>query len=285
MKLKHIESCLSSLCREFPHPNITLEQYPTSANLTACVVATALEYGDLGEGRTALDLGCGTGMLLMGCAVVGCDFVIGVDCDADALIVARKNSLQSELDHVVDLLLAKVTTSCRPDTSVTFKNPKKQSQGRGRARGRGRDRSRPLPQQPQKQFILQSALDLDSDSDSAHPLKNDGIPLQDNCVDTVVTNPPFGTKHNAGMDICFLQTATRLARRAVYSFHKTSTRAFLIQTIESWGYQVQVIAEMKFDIPNTYAFHQKKSIDVDVDLIRIYVQKEEDESDRVDKCL
>lgn len=282
MKLKHIESCLSSLCREFPRPNITLEQYPTSANLTACVVATALEYGDLGEGRTALDLGCGTGMLLMGCAIVECDFVIGVDCDAEALVVARNNSQQSELDHVVDLILAKVTTSCRPVTTGAPKNPTKHG------RGRGHGRSRPPAKQPPQPFILQADSTLASTSTStsgpAHSLTNDGIPLQDNCVDTVVTNPPFGTKHNAGIDICFLRTATRLARRAVYSFHKTSTRAYLIQTIESWGYHVKVIAEMKFDIPNMYAFHQKKSIDVDVDLIRISIQKEEHENDEVDEC-
>lgn len=42
--------------------------------------------------------------------------------------------------------------------------------------------------------------------------------------DTVVMNPPFGTKHNAGMDMRFLEVALRLANRAVYSLHKTSTR-------------------------------------------------------------
>lgn len=42
--------------------------------------------------------------------------------------------------------------------------------------------------------------------------------------DTVIMNPPFGTKHNAGMDLRFLETAFGLARTAVYSLHKSSTR-------------------------------------------------------------
>lgn len=42
--------------------------------------------------------------------------------------------------------------------------------------------------------------------------------------DTVILNPPFGTKHNAGMDVKFLKAAFLLAKNSVYSLHKTSTR-------------------------------------------------------------
>jgi putative methylase len=65
---------------------------------------------------------------------------------------------------------------------------------------------------------------------------------------TVLTNPPFGTKSdNGGIDLQFLRTATRLARRAVYSFHKRSTRTFVLKTIqEDWGYEANVAAEMSF---------------------------------------
>ena len=90
---------------------------------------------------------------------------------------------------------------------------------------------------------------------------------------TVVTNPPFGTKDNAGIDLQFLRTATRLARRAVYSFHKRSTRKFLLKTIrDDWGYSdAQVVAEMAFDVPNMYKFHKQQSKDIEVDLIRISI--------------
>lgn len=42
--------------------------------------------------------------------------------------------------------------------------------------------------------------------------------------DTVVMNPPFGTKHNAGMDMKFLLAGINIANTAVYSLHKSSTR-------------------------------------------------------------
>lgn len=45
-----------------------------------------------------------------------------------------------------------------------------------------------------------------------------------NVFDTVLMNPPFGTKHNAGMDIRFLETGIVLASGTVYSLHKSSTR-------------------------------------------------------------
>jgi hypothetical protein len=62
----------------------------------------------------------------------------------------------------------------------------------------------------------------------------------------------------------------------VYSFHKRSTRQFLLKTIqEDWGYQdAKVVAEMAFDVPNMYKFHTQKSKDIEVDLIRVVVEKD-----------
>eukprot|EP00984_Skeletonema_dohrnii_P008925 scaffold3319_cov72-Skeletonema_dohrnii-CCMP3373.AAC.2 len=100
-------------------------------------------------------------------------------------------------------------------------------------------------------------------------------------VDTVITNPPFGTKNNEGIDVQFLKTAIRLARRSVYSFHKTSTRPFLVKLLrDKWGLNVEVVAEMKFDIPNMYKFHKQKCVDVEVDLIRVYWEEEDTIEDK-----
>ncbi|CAO2597162.1 rRNA N6-adenosine-methyltransferase METTL5 [Lemmus lemmus] len=46
--------------------------------------------------------------------------------------------------------------------------------------------------------------------------------------DTVIMNPPFGTKNNKGTDMAFLKTALGMARTAVYSLHKSSTRQSLV---------------------------------------------------------
>lgn len=70
MRQKHLESALSSVQREFPNPDVSLEQYPTSPQLTAAVILAALERDDVGPGRSTCDLGCGTAMLSLGWYVV-----------------------------------------------------------------------------------------------------------------------------------------------------------------------------------------------------------------------
>jgi len=65
-------------------------------------------------------------------------------------------------------------------------------------------------------------------------------------------NPPFGTR-NTGIDVTFLEQAIALRPRAIYSLHKTSTRKFLVKkATEEWGLEVEVIAELRFDIPKMY---------------------------------
>lgn len=86
-------------------------------------------------------------------------------------------------------------------------------------------------------------------------------------VDTVIMNPPFGTRLK-GADILFLNSACELAN-TVYSMHKTSTRDYVVRKAQSWGFETEVIAQMRFDIPKSYKFHTKRSVDVDVDLIRL----------------
>eukprot|EP00656_Telonema_subtile_P022255 TRINITY_DN23366_c0_g1_i1.p1 TRINITY_DN23366_c0_g1~~TRINITY_DN23366_c0_g1_i1.p1 ORF type:complete len:203 (+),score=56.27 TRINITY_DN23366_c0_g1_i1:148-756(+) len=92
-------------------------------------------------------------------------------------------------------------------------------------------------------------------------------------ADTVIMNPPFGCRRK-GIDMCFLQRGVQMARTAVYSLHKTSTRQHILQQAAQWGCEAEVIAELKFDIPAMYKFHKKKSVDVEVDLIRLDVSGE-----------
>ncbi|XP_076245677.1 rRNA N(6)-adenosine-methyltransferase Mettl5-like [Calliopsis andreniformis] len=86
--------------------------------------------------------------------------------------------------------------------------------------------------------------------------------------DTVIMNPPFGTKHNAGTDVKFLEIATKLASNSVYSLHKTSTRNYILKKAAQFGAKGQVIAELRYDLPKAYKFHKKTSVDVQVDFIR-----------------
>lgn len=88
-------------------------------------------------------------------------------------------------------------------------------------------------------------------------------------VDTVIMNPPFGTRNN-GIDLTFVEYATHISK-IVYSLHKTSTRENILKKIQSFPNvgQVDVIAEMKYDLSHSYKFHKKNLHDIDVDLLRI----------------
>ncbi|EGD76738.1 methyltransferase-like protein 5 [Salpingoeca rosetta] len=93
-------------------------------------------------------------------------------------------------------------------------------------------------------------------------------PLPIGSVDTVIMNPPFGTKKNAGIDMNFLEQASRICTGAIYSLNKTSTRAFIQRKCRSFGLEMEVVAELRYDIPQMYKFHKKKSVDVEVDFLR-----------------
>jgi putative methylase len=74
----------------FDEPSVEREQYPTPADVAAHLVHLAGMQGDLID-TTVVDLGTGTGMLALGAAGLGSASVVGIDCDRDALCIAREN--------------------------------------------------------------------------------------------------------------------------------------------------------------------------------------------------
>jgi putative methylase len=86
-------------------------------------------------------------------------------------------------------------------------------------------------------------------------------------VDTVVMNPPFGTKRPHA-DIEFLQTALRIGR-VVYSIHKSSTRKHLERWFREYAQSAKRIMSTQMEIPHQFSFHRKKRAYVDVDIFRI----------------
>ncbi|GAB0092211.1 rRNA N6-adenosine-methyltransferase Mettl5 [Sergentomyia squamirostris] len=89
--------------------------------------------------------------------------------------------------------------------------------------------------------------------------------------DTVVMNPPFGTKKNAGMDVKFLEVGVSLAITAIYSLHKTSTRDFIRKTATQLNTEPKIVAQLRYNLDAAYKFHKKKSVDIDVDFWRFQV--------------
>ena len=71
----------------------------------------------------------------------------------------------------------------------------------------------------------------------------------------------------AGIDIRFVECALSAAP-VVYSLHKSSTREFIQRKGVALGATVDVLAKLRFDLPKMYRFHQKQSLDVQVDFIK-----------------
>jgi len=206
MKLKELECHLQEV-DEFEEPKILLEQYPTRPHIAACMIHTMASTFDDVEDRSILDLGCGSGVLTIGCVMLGAATVLGLDLDADALDTCQQNLEAFDIDNV-DLVNGNVVDA---------------------------------------DMILRQKSDV------------------------VIMNPPFGTKHNKGLDLLFLEKGIKLATRAVYSLHKTSTREHVLKKGEAWGTKPQVVAELRYDLPATYKHHKKASVDIEVDFIRFAI--------------
>lgn len=84
--------------------------------------------------------------------------------------------------------------------------------------------------------------------------------------DTVLMNPPFGTKQPHA-DVRFLETGMRLGS-VIYSIHKSTTREFVQEWLRRHDMQPEIIIATQLEIPHQFRFHRKKKVNVDVDVIR-----------------
>ncbi|XP_015910824.1 rRNA N(6)-adenosine-methyltransferase METTL5 isoform X2 [Parasteatoda tepidariorum] len=129
-----------------------------------------------------------------------------------------------------------------------------------------------------------SALDIalrnkdEVECDNVDFVQCDVMDLEDSkwrkVFDTVIMNPPFGTKNNKGIDMKFLRTALSLARTSVYSFHKIETLEHIKRVASSWNVDVTPCYEVKFNIPHSYKRHRLVSKDVSVALLRFSFAKQ-----------
>ena len=94
----------------------------------------------------------------------------------------------------------------------------------------------------------------------------------------ILTNPPFGTKNNAGVDWRFVETGLRMLCPGgrLFSLHKSASRRVLERkagalasdgVIEQSGGAV-CVAELRWPLERTFAHHRDSSRDIAVDLFR-----------------
>ena len=116
MKRKQLEMMLERL-EGFSRPSFQREQYATPASVAAQMLFLAGLRGDLG---TVCDLGCGTGVLTIGAALLGAR-AIGVEIDCEALAVARRNAKKLNVD--VDFICADVSSLALQGIDTVVMNP------------------------------------------------------------------------------------------------------------------------------------------------------------------
>ncbi|MDR3102674.1 MAG: METTL5 family protein [Methanocalculaceae archaeon] len=116
MKLRQLEIQLQKV-RGFSHPRAEAEQYMTPAPLAARMLFHAAMNGDI-VGVRVCDLGCGTGMLAIGAALLGAE-VAAVDFDPAVLVTAQENAEMFDVD--ISLVVARIgdeTLGITADTAV-----------------------------------------------------------------------------------------------------------------------------------------------------------------------
>lgn len=99
MRLKELESYLQQV-EVFDKPKVELEQYPTTPHIASHMLYTIDQSFDDIEGKFIGDLGCGCGVLSVGCSILGCAACVGFDIDEDALERASQNLKEFDIDNV-----------------------------------------------------------------------------------------------------------------------------------------------------------------------------------------
>ncbi len=122
-KKKHLEMKLQQHVKPFAAPKVDLEQYHTPPDIAATVVHCMFSHGDV-EGLRVCDLGCGTGMLSIACALMGASSVVGVDVDKEALQIMADNvaALGEQLPIAIEMVNAEVG-EYRTECDVVVMNP------------------------------------------------------------------------------------------------------------------------------------------------------------------
>lgn len=89
-------------------PKAYLEQYTIPANIAAEILYIAAYVNDDIIGKNVVDLGCGTGRLSIGAALLGAKEVVGVDIDKTAVKLAWKNATKLGVKDKTQWLIADV---------------------------------------------------------------------------------------------------------------------------------------------------------------------------------
>jgi len=126
-------------------------------------------------------------------------------------------------------------------------------------------------------FLLNAkkVICIDTDSKALEILKKNSPKIEtiksdirdvDIKADTVIMNPPFGTRVK-NIDTVFLKKAFDIAD-VVYTIHKTSTKKHIIRVAEKSGFDVTHIVDKSFPIKASHTHHIRKIHRIEVSIFR-----------------
>ena len=90
--------------------------------------------------------------------------------------------------------------------------------------------------------------------------------------DTVIMNPPFGAqKSNIKADRKFIEKGFELAS-VIYSLHLSKTVSFIDKMVTSLEGKIEYSKDYIFPLKSIYDFHEKKVVNFEVTLLRIFTK-------------
>jgi putative methylase len=102
---KQLEITLESV-PPHPAPKIQLEQYTITSHMASeMLFISAIMHDDIKD-RYVIDLGCGTGRLAIGAALLDAKEVLGVDIDPTAVNTARESSKKMNLEARIQWVIS-----------------------------------------------------------------------------------------------------------------------------------------------------------------------------------
>ncbi len=105
-----------------PSPRAHLEQYTVTPEIAAQMLYMAAYTYDHIEGKRVVDLGCGTGRLAIGSALLGAEAVVGVDVDRQAISTAVRNAEKRGMKEKIQWITADIGAVCG-DFDTVIQNP------------------------------------------------------------------------------------------------------------------------------------------------------------------
>jgi len=119
---RHILERVLALVEPHPSPKAYLEQYTIPVDTAAEILFIAAYINDDIIDKSVVDLGCGTGRLAIGAALLGAKETVGVDIDKTAVELAKKNAEKTGVDDRAQWLVADIC-ALRGNFDTVLQNP------------------------------------------------------------------------------------------------------------------------------------------------------------------